>query len=177
MLAFLLIFLFPRLLQGHGCPTFTFSKDRELLNSGLLPESFKSFVAERNSSKFSGVYDCHEDQNGNEVAVNVICDAVTNECICESLFQFKSCQSCSLCADLSTIEYDQSVPRWLYSFSATCDDIDEEYPTCSVKCGFATKGCYPDTKSSGKRSNHLDYPNILFLFVLIFTSTAALKIL
>jgi hypothetical protein len=167
LLLLLLIFVFPHFLHGHGCPTFTFSEDRTFLNSGYFSNSFQDFVAKRNSSKFTGVYDCHQDQDGYEVAVNVICDSVTNECICESLFQFESCQSCSLCANLSTIQYDGDVPRWLYSFSATCNDIDEKYPTCSVECGFATTGCYPEEKSSGNRSNYLDSLSIMLLSVLL----------
>ena len=179
----LLIFVLPHLLHGHGCDTFTFSEDRTFLNSGFLPESFKDFVAERNSSTFSGVNDCHQERGDNEVAVNVICDSKTKECICETLFQFKPCQSCSPCANLSTIEYDQDIPRWVYSFSATCNDIDEEYPACSVECGFATKGCYPEGnssglssgKSSGKRLNHLGYQSIILLSVLLFMTPEAVS--
>jgi hypothetical protein len=178
MLSLLLWICFlPHGLQGHGCPSFIVSQDREFLNSGFLPESFNVFVAERNSSKFTGVYDCHEEQNGNEVSVSVICDSNTNECKCESLFQFRFCQSCSLCSNLSTInsgKEDDNVSRWLYSFSATCDGIEEKYPNCAVGCGFATNGCYPDGKNSAEKSSHLGYQNfVLFSTLLLLVTTVS----
>jgi hypothetical protein len=154
-LSFLVLLSIPTLVYGHGCPSFSFSEDRTLLDSRILPSSFKSFVDEHSSSeRFAGVYDCHVERNDYEVAMNAICDESQENCMCEALFQFQTCNSCTICPPQNTTSLARDTGNiGLESFSADCSGVDEAYPNCSVQCGFKTAGCYPPEPQEKEKEN------------------------
>ena len=146
---FLILLLAPSRVVGHGCPAFSVAEDQTILDTDLVPPSFKTFVEQlaNTTQVFTGVYDCHEDRDGYEVAVSAICQGTSikaggdEQCICQALYQFQECRSCSICSLNGELN--------LTTFSADCSNVVAgEYTNCMVQCGFNTLGCYPNDASS-----------------------------
>mmetsp|Transcript_18898 Transcript_18898/g.21655 ORF Transcript_18898/g.21655 Transcript_18898/m.21655 type:complete len:160 (-) Transcript_18898:107-586(-) len=123
----------------------------------LAPSSFQEFMENSNAPQFEGVSDCHEKVEDKEIGMSSICEsgpsALTRygyTCICEAIFRFQKCSSCTLC------EGAMKDGLTIKSFSADCSGIDDEYPTCRIGCGFETTGCFPDvdkTQSDSSTAN------------------------
>jgi hypothetical protein len=149
MLAFVSLLSLAVLIQGHGCPKFSFAKNdnsNSILRTNFLPASFSDFIDDSldDSGNFEGVYDCHIEKGDAEVAVNAICNAT--DCMCQALFQFQECHSCTLC-----VQEDGELN--IETFSADCTSIDDSYSTCTIGCGFETDGCYPDEVALKQNTN------------------------
>mmetsp|Transcript_8021 Transcript_8021/g.11608 ORF Transcript_8021/g.11608 Transcript_8021/m.11608 type:complete len:177 (-) Transcript_8021:788-1318(-) len=145
----LFIYLLPSFVVSHYCPRFTYSKALQGQQLPILaPTSFKGFISESAATDFVGVSDCHENYGESEVAMSAICETETiaftrsdDSCMCQALFQFQGCSSCTLCQRTDENGFN------IGSFSADCGGIDEKYPDCRIECGFKTSGCFPETNS------------------------------
>jgi hypothetical protein len=150
MLALVSLLSLAVLVHGHGCPKFSFAKNdnsNSILRTNFLPPSFSDFIDDspEDNENFNGVYDCHIEKGDAEVAVNAICNGT--DCMCQALFQFQECHSCTLC-----VQEDGELN--IETFSADCTSMDDSYSTCTVGCGFETDGCYPDEVPLKQNTNN-----------------------
>jgi len=176
MLLALLFLLLPTQIASHGCPAFIVTEDQTILDTGFVPSSFRTFVEQHSNktSVFTGVYDCHLDQEGYEVAVSAICQGSViikdgadgdDQCICQALYQFQECNSCTICSAGGQLS--------LESFTADCSNVLVE-KNCTVQCGFVTNDCYPEDVNTANTSSGSEFK--ISLLLVLLSALAAIRL-
>lgn len=140
----------PALVSSHGCTNVELSDPAVLadflgMNTKFVPQPVKDFAMMYPNA--TGVYDCHEEVNGNEVGYAGLCND-DGMCQCTALYNFEICDSCEL--NCGGAPDDLTIN----SFTANCSNVQVEdiNGACIVGCNFDTNGCFEDATSVASRT-------------------------
>ena len=137
----------PALIQAHGCEKVDLSNATNFLaqDTDFVPEAMKDFAEQYPNA--TGVYDCHEGENENEVGYAGLCNNDGSVCACTALFNFQVCASCALTCGTGTAN---GTDLAIESFTADCSNVQPRNNVlgpCTVGCGYSTDGCFEDAAS------------------------------
>jgi hypothetical protein len=136
--------------HSSGCPAFNISdsvsRDKYLSKKDkFFPAALKEIVNkyEDNNTIFTGIYDCHTEDEGNEIGMAAICEPGSGNCTCVAQYNFNVCNSCELECGTSGTDIN------IESYTADCSNVMGGLTNeCTVECGFVTSGCLASDLSS-----------------------------